>query len=471
MVKSETVRAFIYWTKRSNQIASRSGCTRGRQGDQVTTIKQLTAREREILELIGHGLSTREIAEQLHRSIKTVQTHRLALGRKLGVRNRVQLARLAIQAGLVPLNADPESAEKPVEENALRSPSRHRLLERMLSETSWANFFKCLLSGLVEGLEEGWALIAEHDRPVPGQWRVVRSHPALPVTTTQPLPMADSLCQLAVDEQAVALPDTCHQRLPKDVLVQRVAAEAAFLVPLADARGRILGTLAVISTKPVRDPELLSVMSRFAPRAGIELEEYLARQSLRHVLGKVYGHPDLAQMNIAALCQLVAEELGCLQAAARDPGCGSRAHAPITLSSSGEIRGGPSPKAAGEPLRALEDAEEMVVRVDHHARLAFVNAAVCRQLGKSCSELVTRPVSQFGWSAPTDAAWHEAVRFVLETGKPHEFQFAVSRGETTRRFEAALTPQRLEGATMVSHVLAVVRQIAPPHVPSASQNT
>jgi DNA-binding CsgD family transcriptional regulator len=65
----------------------------------------LTAREMEILKLIGVGLSTAEIAKKLGRSVKTVEWHRVSLGEKLGVTNRVELARIAIGAGLVSLEA------------------------------------------------------------------------------------------------------------------------------------------------------------------------------------------------------------------------------------------------------------------------------------------------------------------------------------------------------------------------------
>jgi len=60
----------------------------------------LTERELEVLDLIGRGLSTAEIARHLHRSIKTIEWHRVSLGEKLGATNRVGLARIAINAGL-----------------------------------------------------------------------------------------------------------------------------------------------------------------------------------------------------------------------------------------------------------------------------------------------------------------------------------------------------------------------------------
>lgn len=61
----------------------------------------LTPRELQILSMIAQGLTTAQIAEALYRSRKTIEAHRLALGAKLGVRNRVELARIAVEAGLL----------------------------------------------------------------------------------------------------------------------------------------------------------------------------------------------------------------------------------------------------------------------------------------------------------------------------------------------------------------------------------
>lgn len=79
--------------------------------DDPGKLAELTTREIEILKLIGAGLSTADIAKHLHRSVKTVEWHRVSLGNKLGVTNRVELARIAIAAGLVGL-ADKPQPEK-----------------------------------------------------------------------------------------------------------------------------------------------------------------------------------------------------------------------------------------------------------------------------------------------------------------------------------------------------------------------
>ncbi len=63
-------------------------------------LAKLTAREREVLFHIGRGLSTANIAATLGRSTKTVEWHRVSLGNKLAITNRVELARIAIRAGV-----------------------------------------------------------------------------------------------------------------------------------------------------------------------------------------------------------------------------------------------------------------------------------------------------------------------------------------------------------------------------------
>ncbi len=60
-------------------------------------IASLSEREFEVLHLIGLGFSTREIAEKLNRSVKTIEAHRANIKEKLNIRNGKELMRFAIQ--------------------------------------------------------------------------------------------------------------------------------------------------------------------------------------------------------------------------------------------------------------------------------------------------------------------------------------------------------------------------------------
>jgi DNA-binding NarL/FixJ family response regulator len=87
----------------------------------------LTPRELEILGMIGRGMTTAAIAKKLFRSRKTIEAHRLSLGAKLGVRNRVELARIALQSGLV---TDDPDGDMPAGLGAGIQPAPSRLPNR-----------------------------------------------------------------------------------------------------------------------------------------------------------------------------------------------------------------------------------------------------------------------------------------------------------------------------------------------------
>ncbi len=62
---------------------------------------QLTPRQQEVLRLLAEGLTSREIAERLGLSVKTVEHHRENIMERLGLRTRADLIRYALQKGLI----------------------------------------------------------------------------------------------------------------------------------------------------------------------------------------------------------------------------------------------------------------------------------------------------------------------------------------------------------------------------------
>jgi len=72
---------------------------RGAQGK--STLDMLSMRELQVLRRLAMGQTNREIAESYHISVKTVDTYRLRLLKKLNLRNNAELSRFAIQNRLI----------------------------------------------------------------------------------------------------------------------------------------------------------------------------------------------------------------------------------------------------------------------------------------------------------------------------------------------------------------------------------
>jgi DNA-binding NarL/FixJ family response regulator len=73
----------------------------GRATERERAAVQITAREREVLELMANGHSNQAIGERLSISVKTVEAHRARLFKKLGASNVADAVLLAIRTGLV----------------------------------------------------------------------------------------------------------------------------------------------------------------------------------------------------------------------------------------------------------------------------------------------------------------------------------------------------------------------------------
>jgi DNA-binding NarL/FixJ family response regulator len=68
--------------------------------DARTRANALTPRETEVLRYLARGLSTRDIADTMNISVKTVNSHKTNLMAKLGIHDRVDLARYAFREGI-----------------------------------------------------------------------------------------------------------------------------------------------------------------------------------------------------------------------------------------------------------------------------------------------------------------------------------------------------------------------------------
>ncbi len=73
-------------------------------GQERDTFDGVTDREREVLQLIAEGHTNKEIADLLNLSVRTVQNHRAHIMEKLGMHDRGELIKYAIQKGIIELS-------------------------------------------------------------------------------------------------------------------------------------------------------------------------------------------------------------------------------------------------------------------------------------------------------------------------------------------------------------------------------
>jgi DNA-binding NarL/FixJ family response regulator len=66
-------------------------------GNIDSSLNRLTNRELEVIELLGRGLGTKDVASELHLSVKTIETHRAHIKEKLSFSDANELVRFAVE--------------------------------------------------------------------------------------------------------------------------------------------------------------------------------------------------------------------------------------------------------------------------------------------------------------------------------------------------------------------------------------
>lgn len=262
----------------------------------VPDLEELTPRETEVLTQVALGYSLPEIAQQLHRSLKTIETHRLSLGRKLGASNRVELTRIAIAAGLAPLEHDPADLS-PGENGEPQSPQARDLagkartlahLEQINSEVLSATgptYLRRLVTSISRILSVRMAGITQLENDDGHQ--VLR-----PIAICDGEAMLDperymvscTPCENVLIDGTACYGGDVAAQFPEDQYLQDMHAESYCGVRLDNAQGDPIGVLFLIDDKPL-DPELdpETILNFFAPRTGAELTQLAVVDRVREL--------------------------------------------------------------------------------------------------------------------------------------------------------------------------------------------
>jgi len=102
---SAALRAFrqreLFFTSKVAKIALKAYVKSDSTSAGLSSLDPLTAREREVLQLLAEGKSNKEVAQKLEISVHTMETHRAHLMHKLGLHSITELVHYAIRNGII----------------------------------------------------------------------------------------------------------------------------------------------------------------------------------------------------------------------------------------------------------------------------------------------------------------------------------------------------------------------------------
>lgn len=258
---------------------------------QLPELDILTPRELEILTLIGEGKSLMDIAQTLHRSLKTIESHRLSLGKKLGVSNRVDVAKIAIAHGLASL---PEATSAPA--RPAPTHSRHlrgdpvaqgwadAILDRIYDRAGadYLNEMVCALCDVLE-VDRAGVCVPDHDEDGGCIFRSIAFSVRGEMGDQFSYEIVNTPCETAVVDGVCIVPRDAVKQFPDDDPLVQMGADAYAGVRLNDHNGEAVGVLWLLHDQALGKSEAIEKLLRhFEPRAAPVVADIgRTRESLR----------------------------------------------------------------------------------------------------------------------------------------------------------------------------------------------
>ena len=215
-------------------------------------LERLTPRELEVLDLIARGMSTADIANRLQRSQKTIKTHRLALGRKLGISNRVELARIAIETGLTHLPGIKLGESQELNSQLKEEAERRGYLEKVLDEINQATeaasgeaFFQTRVKHLATAIGAKIALVGrvnEERKVIQTIATWVDRRPGENFAFS----VAGTPCEIVLKEGKFFQSSGVREAFVLPDAVASLPLESYFGFVLTDREGRVIGVLVAL---------------------------------------------------------------------------------------------------------------------------------------------------------------------------------------------------------------------------------
>jgi DNA-binding CsgD family transcriptional regulator len=252
----------------------------------------LTPREREILALIAEGNSLPSIAQQLHRSLKTIESHRLSIGRKLRASNRVELARIAIAQGLVSIKPDAG------DENA-QAPAAAEQTLQWLGDISEAvcnvngrGYIKALCNALtrVLGVRFCAVCLSSPGPDADDRYMVAMSEHGRSLETFHYC-VSHTPVPRVIEEGAYRIDQGLAERYPGEAFIRDHALQSYFGLHLRGEFGGADAVMTVMHDRPMPNADTVEqVMRFFQARTTAELERVHRMEQLERLRQQLAQH-------------------------------------------------------------------------------------------------------------------------------------------------------------------------------------
>ncbi len=218
----------------------------------------LSKRERQVLALIGEGLSIPAIAKVLNRSQTTIKSHRESLGRKLHVSTQVELARIAMQAGLAPLPDSTSVHATPDLDRLGELEFRHptwktlHLIDSATGSSTGMEFFRSLVEHLAETLEIKCVLVGRLAEPEGAVLRIIAAWDDHAPIEAFDYRLRGSPWEEAAQGGLIFHSTNVQDRFVDDIHLSRFNVDSCLGIPLMDQARRPAGMLMLLNDQPIK---------------------------------------------------------------------------------------------------------------------------------------------------------------------------------------------------------------------------
>lgn len=242
-------------------------------------ISMLSNREKEVLTLIAEGKSLLEISQELHRSLKTIESHRLSLGRKLKVKDRLDLAKIAIANGMVPVpSAHAVQAPAYAAEGAKDDPLAKHWLDQIFKRTydragnAYLNELTAIISKVI-GVEHVGVSVPDLEKGCQ-VFRTLAYISHGEIEDQFAYGCAETPCDVVLEKGFYLIGHDVMDAFPKDSDLKAISAQCYAGIRLDTREGLAVGVLWMIDDKPLEQVDSIERMLRaLMPRVAAMVEE------------------------------------------------------------------------------------------------------------------------------------------------------------------------------------------------------